>query len=64
VKSNTDWAQVKKRLGESATAEERKLLQLLIQGESSYTIARALGQHRSMIWRKIKALHDRTTGNS
>ena len=64
MKSGTDWAHVKKRLGETANAEERRLLELLIQGQSSYAIAQALGQHRSTIWRKIEALHKRAVRNS
>ena len=59
MKSNTDWADVRRRLAETTTEEEQRLLELLIQGQSSYAIAEALGQHRSMIWRKIEALHER-----
>lgn len=59
--STTDWNFVRKTLAGTLSAEEDRILDLLINGQSTPSIARALQQHRSMIWRKVQQLRARAT---
>lgn len=51
-----EWTGIRTRLAGSLSKEDRQILDLLVNGESTPSIARALGQHRSMIWRKAQRL--------
>jgi DNA-binding NarL/FixJ family response regulator len=67
--SRDDWTVIRARLTAGPlTDEQRKILDLLADGESTPSIARALGQSRSMVWRKAQRLRtlasDRSLTNS
>lgn len=51
-----EWTGIRTRLAGTLSKEDRQILDRLVNGESTPTIARALGQHRSMIWRKAQRL--------
>jgi DNA-binding CsgD family transcriptional regulator len=61
MKTRADWNAIRAQLEVTMSAEEGRILDLLIAGESTPSIARALGQHRSMIWRKVQQLRLRAT---
>jgi len=50
------WAVTKESLAGKLTAEEARILDMLIDGKSTVEISRILGQHRSMIWRKAERI--------
>lgn len=49
-----EWTGIRTRLAGTLSKEDRQILDLLVNGESTPSIARTLGQHRSMIWRKAQ----------
>jgi DNA-binding CsgD family transcriptional regulator len=53
-----DWQSAKHNLGQ-LTDEEQRILDLLADGKSQAEIAKALGQHRSKIWRRVRSLRKR-----
>lgn len=55
----TDWSAIRSRLAGALSKEDERILDLLVSGESTPAIARAMGQHRSMIWRKAQQLRMR-----
>ena len=57
LNATIDWSKVKSRV--DLSQEERRIVDLLAQRTSLPDIARALGQHRSMIWRKIERIKAR-----
>jgi DNA-binding CsgD family transcriptional regulator len=57
LNSAVDWAKVRDAV--QLSAEERHIVDLLAHGMSLPSIGKALGQHRSMIWRKIERIKDR-----
>jgi len=52
----SSWSDLRERLKEQLTEEERQIVDLLVAGTSTPDIAKKLGQHRSMIWRKIQRI--------
>jgi hypothetical protein len=56
MRAREEWAGIRTRLGGALSKEDRQILDLLINGDSTPSIARALGQSRSMIWRKAQRL--------
>lgn len=56
-KGSIDWSQIGARIGLSE--EERVIVQMLASKKSLPDIAKALGQHRSMIWRKVERIKAR-----
>ena len=63
MESRIDWQTVRANPPADWTAEELKLAELLARGLSTPDIARTLGQHRSMIWRKVQRLKSRIAGS-
>jgi biotin operon repressor len=57
--TNVDWKRIRANPPSDWSAEEIRLLDLLATGTSTPEIARIMGQHRSMIWRKIQRLKSR-----
>jgi IS30 family transposase len=55
--SNVDWNSVKSKL--TLSDEERRIVDMLAARKSLPDIGKALGQHRSMIWRKIQRIRAR-----
>ena len=62
MEARQEWVTVRDALTGALSKEDQRLLELLIKGESTPTIARALGQHRSMIWRKAQRLRALASG--
>jgi hypothetical protein len=60
--TNRDWAAVKTILGSKLSEEESRIIDLLISGKSTVEVGRLLGQHRSMIWRKVEKIQKRALG--
>lgn len=54
--SDVDWQKFRTNPPSEWTKEEVKIADLLSRGTSTPEIARIMGQHRSMIWRKIQRL--------
>jgi DNA-binding CsgD family transcriptional regulator len=52
-----DWTQVQTR--SDLSDEERRIVQMLAAKKSLPDIGKALGQHRSMIWRKVERIKAR-----
>lgn len=59
---NVDWKEVRANTPSDWSAEEVKIVDLLAKGTSTPEIARIMGQHRSMIWRKVQLLKSRVAG--
>lgn len=57
VNSAVNWKEVEKRL--ELSDEERRIVQMLAERKSLPDIGKALGQHRSMIWRKVERIKAR-----
>jgi uncharacterized membrane protein len=53
-----DWSQARTRLV-SLTEEDQKIVDMLVDRKTQPEIAQALGQHRSMVWRKVQRLKKR-----
>jgi DNA-binding CsgD family transcriptional regulator len=53
-----DWAIAKGKLT-TLTDEEKVIVDMLADQKTQPEIAKALGQHRSMIWRKIRKIKAR-----
>jgi DNA-binding CsgD family transcriptional regulator len=51
----TNWAEARSKLG-LLSDEERRIVDMLVANKTQAEIAKALGQHRSKVWRKIKKL--------
>jgi IS30 family transposase len=64
MSGNIDWQKVSTNLPADWSKEDRKLAELLAQGTSTPEIARIMGQHRSMIWRKVQRLKARMSGHA
>jgi IS30 family transposase len=56
-KSEVDWSRVAVTV--QLSDEERRIVQMLVAKKSLPDIAKALGQHRSMIWRKVERIKAR-----
>ena len=56
-----DWAKTKHILADNLSAEEARIVDMLIDRKSTVEIGRMLGQHRSMIWRKMQRLKKRAS---
>jgi DNA-binding CsgD family transcriptional regulator len=54
-----EWQEVKTKLDGQLSAEEARILDMLIDSKSTVEIGSALGQHRSMIWRKTERIKKR-----
>lgn len=50
-----DWSSVKNRLS-SLSDEDQRIVDMLAERRTQPEIAQALGQHRSMIWRKVQRI--------
>ena len=57
--SKHDWAKTKQSLAGKLSAEEVCIVDMLIDRKSTVEIGRILGQHRSMVWRKMQRLKKR-----
>ncbi len=57
LSSRVDWNRVKATL--TLSEEETKIVDMLAARRSLPDIGRALGQHRSMIWRKVERIKSR-----
>lgn len=65
MKAPADWNVIRARLAAGTLSkEDEQILGLLVAGQSTPTIARAMKQHRSMIWRKVESLRRRAAGDS
>jgi IS30 family transposase len=58
--SNVDWNSVRSKL--ALSDEEKKIVEMLAAKKSLPDIGKALGQHRSMIWRKVERIKARISG--
>lgn len=58
--SKLDWNSVKAKL--TLSDEEQKIVEMLAARRSLPDIGKALGQHRSMIWRKVERIKARLSG--
>lgn len=56
VKGRHDWSAAQAAQVAELSEEERLIVELLAGGKSTPEIAQALGQHRSMIWRKVQRI--------
>jgi len=54
----TNWADAKSKL-ETLSDEEQRIVDMLAADKTQAEIAAALGQHRSMVWRKVRKLRSR-----
>lgn len=54
----TNWAEARSKLG-PLSDEEHRIVDMLAADKSQAEIAAALGQHRSMVWRKVRKLRAR-----
>jgi DNA-binding CsgD family transcriptional regulator len=52
-----DWSRVGANI--TLSAEEQQIVQMLAAKKSLPDIGKALGQHRSMIWRKVERIKAR-----
>lgn len=52
---SVNWQETKAALT-SLTDDEQKVLSMLEEGKNQAQIAHTLGQHRSMIWRKVQRI--------
>ena len=57
-----EWAIIKSRPASTLSDEESKIVDLLIAGKSTVEIGKILGQHRSMVWRKLQKIRKRLDG--
>lgn len=57
-----DWPALKASLAGKLSDEEARILDLLADGKSTVEIGRVLGQHRSMIWRKVQRIKKQAHG--
>lgn len=55
-----DWAEAKSKLGVMSD-EDQRIVDMLAQRWTMPDIGKALGQHRSMIWRKVEKIKARLT---
>ena len=53
-----NWAEARSQLT-SLSYEDQRIVDMLAEGMTMPGIGKALGQHRSMIWRKIKKIRAR-----
>ena len=58
TKVTTNWADAKSKL-ETLSDEEQRIVDMLAADKTQAEIAAALGQHRSMVWRKVRKLRSR-----
>jgi DNA-binding CsgD family transcriptional regulator len=56
---NVDWVGDAKKKLTALTDEEKVILDMLAENKTQPDIGRALGQHRSMIWRKVQKIKKR-----
>jgi DNA-binding CsgD family transcriptional regulator len=57
LKSAVDWSHVAATV--QLSDEERQIVQMLAAKKSLPEIGKTLGQHRSMIWRKVERIKAR-----
>jgi len=60
--SREHWAAVLRSNAELLSPEERRVVEMLAIGKSTPAIAADVGEHRSMVWRKILQLAKRFPG--
>ena len=51
-----DWVSTSRQLASKLSDEEKRIVDMLVSGKSMVEIGRVLGQHRSMVWRKIERI--------
>jgi len=56
----TDWVAIKSRLAGKLSDDESRIVELLIQGKTMAAAGQILGQHRSMVWRKMQRVKERS----
>lgn len=54
-----DWAALRARLAGRLSDEDTQIVDLLVEGKSTVEIGHVLGQHRSMVWRKMQRIKKR-----
>jgi DNA-binding CsgD family transcriptional regulator len=54
--TKSDWISLKQHHAGRLSVEDMTIVDMLIEGKSTAEIGRALGQHRSMIWRKTERI--------
>ena len=62
--SRPDWTKIKESLASRLSPEETYIIDMLIARKSLVEIGRVLGQHRSMVWRKVERLKKRARETS
>jgi IS30 family transposase len=61
MESSIDWKVINERRAAFLSEEDREIVGLLALGRSTPEIAKALRQHRSMIWRKVQRIRAAVT---
>jgi hypothetical protein len=56
---NSPWTATKTKLAGELSNEEARIVDMLIASKTMVDIGRELGQHRSMVWRKIQRIKKR-----
>jgi DNA-binding CsgD family transcriptional regulator len=51
-----DWNIARRGLEGQLTPEEQRIVEMLAAGKTQPEIGCALGQHRSMVWRKVQRI--------
>lgn len=59
----TNWAVAKAKLG-PLSDEEQRIIDMLAADKTQAEIAAELGQHRSMVWRKVRKLRVKLPSNA
>jgi DNA-binding CsgD family transcriptional regulator len=59
VITGADWKAAERCAGEEFSDEERQIIRLLALGQSTPSIAKALGTNRSAVWRKIQRIREK-----
>jgi len=59
VITGADWKAAEQCAGKEFSDEERQIIRLLASGQSTPSIAKALGTNRSAIWRKVKRIREK-----
>jgi DNA-directed RNA polymerase specialized sigma24 family protein len=57
-----DWVSLRQELQGRLSAEEDRLLQLLVEGKTQPEAGTALGLHRSAVWRRVRKLKKKAAG--
>ena len=55
-----DWVTIKNRLAGRMSDDEFRIVELLIKGKTMVEVGQILGMHRSMVWRRMQRIKDRS----